>query len=192
MNKKYKFLSLLFFFIHAHATGGYDNGSPVGKGKLQLDFTLNPINIIPYGQSYMTWNYGLSDNWAFHGYVSNESKKNVNQLYYGFKYTFFQNKSWDFSTAFGLRNRESEVYLYLPQLLYTYKLSKGYDIGGSVVSVYNKTKTKNLGVTYDIAFRIPFKLNFLKDYVESTKLAIGAFRNASGRLYPTYSIDFKF
>ena len=186
------FLFLLFFSTLIHATGGYDNGSPVGKGKVELDFTLNPANVVPYGQSYMTWNYGLSDKISFHGYVSNESKKNINQIYYGLKYTFFQNSSWDFSTAIGLRNRASETYIYLPQLLYTYKLSKGYDIGGSIVYVYNKTASKSLGTTYDFAIRIPFELDFLKEYVESTKLALGAFRNASGNLYPTYSIDFKF
>lgn len=108
-----KLYILLFFLSNSiYATGGYDNGSPVGEGKLQLDFTLNPGDVIDYGQSYITWNYGLTDTLAFHGYGSHEAS--------------------------------------------------------------------------------PFKLSFLQPYVESTKLALGAFRNASGRTYPTYSIDVKF
>jgi len=188
MKKLLLFCSLTYFL---HATGGYDNGSPVGDGKLQLDFTLNPGDVVEYGQSYMTWNYGLSDSLAFHGYGSHEAK-GVNQIYYGLKYTFFQNDSWDLSTATGFRHRLEETHIYLPQLLYTYKLFDGYDIGGSIVNVYDLYDKENLGTTFDIAFRIPFKLSFLEPYVESTKFAFGAFKNASGRTYPTYSIDFKF
>ena len=185
---------LLIFSLNSllFATGGYDNGSAVGKGNLQLDFTLNPADIVPYGQSYITWNYGLSDSIAFHGYASHEAN-GVNQIYYGIKYTFFENDSWDLSTAAGIRQHElSGAYLYLPQLLYTYKLPKGYDIGGSIVSVYHLRSSSFYGITSDIAFRIPIKLPWLKEHVESTKLAIGAFRNATGKLYPTYSIDIKF
>lgn len=183
---------LLFLLSNSiYATGGYDNGSPVGEGKLQLDFTLNPGDVIDYGQSYITWNYGLTDTLAFHGYGSHEAS-GTNQIYYGLKYTFFQNDSWDLSTALGFRNREGETHVYAPQLLYTYKFPNNYDIGGSILNVYDITDSENLGVTYDIALRIPFKFSFLQPYVESTKLALGAFRNASGRAYPTYSIDVKF
>ncbi len=183
---------LLFILVGSlYATGGYDNGSAVGKGKLQLDFTLNPSDAIDYGQSYITWNYGVSNTLSFHGYVSHEAQ-GTNQIYYGLKYTFFQNNSWDLSTAFGFRNREDETHSYLPQLLYTYKLPNEYDIGGSILDVYDITNKKNLGVTYDIALRIPFRLSFLQPYIESTKLALGAFRNSSGKTYPTYSIDVKF
>jgi hypothetical protein len=189
MKKFYILLLVLSKFLNA--TGGYDNGSPVGKGNLQLDFTLNPGDVVEYGQSYITWNYGISDTIAFHGYASHEAI-GTNQIYYGIKYTFFQNDSWDLSTAVGFRNREDETHIYAPQLLYTYKLPNDYDIGGSVLDVYNITNSINLGVTYDIALRIPFTLSFLQSYVESTKLALGAFRNASGKTYPTYSVDIKF
>ncbi|CAA6802492.1 MAG: Unknown protein [uncultured Sulfurovum sp.] len=189
-----KKIYILFFWLFTnliHATGGYDNGSAVGKGNLQLDFTWNPGDVIDYGQSYITWNYGLTDTLAFHGYGSHEAK-GTNQIYYGLKYTFLQNDSWDLSTAIGFRNREGETHIYAPQLLYTYKLPNDYDIGGSILDVYDITDSENLGVTFDIAFRIPFKLSFLQNHVESTKLALGAFRNASGKTYPTYSIDVKF
>ena len=187
-----KFFILLFILSNLiKATGGYDNGSPVGKGKLQLDFTLNPGDIVEYGQSYITWNYGLTDSLDFHGYGSHEAK-GTNQIYYGLKYTLFQSDTLDLSTALGFREREGERHIYAPQLLYTYKLPNEYDIGGSILDVYNITESKNLGVTYDIALRIPFKLSFLQPYIESSKLALGAFRNASGKIYPTYSIDIKF
>jgi hypothetical protein len=175
-----------------NATGGYDNGSAVGEGNLQLDFTLNPGNIIEYGQSYITWNYGITDTLAFHGYGSHEARDGTNQIYYGLKYTFFQNDSWDLSTALGFKHRKSETHIYAPQLLYTYKLPNDYDIGGSILDVYDLTDSENLGVTYDIALRIPFTLSFLQPYVAGTKLVLGAFRNASGKMYPTYSIDIKF
>ena len=188
-----KWYALLFFLLTSftQATGGYDNGSAVGKANLQLDFTLNPGNVVEYGQSYITWNYGLTNTFAFHGYGSHEAK-GTNQIYYGLKYTFLQNESWDLSTALGFRHREGEIHIYAPQLLYTYKLANDYDIGGSILDVYDITDAENLGVTFDIALRIPFKLSFLQEYVESTKLALGAFRNASGKTYPTYSIDVKF
>jgi hypothetical protein len=189
MKKRY---ALVFILSNlTYATGGYDNGSPVGEGNLQLDFTLNPGDIVNYGQSYITWNYGLTDKIAFHGYASHEAT-GTNQVYYGLKYTFFQNDSWDLSTALGFRNREGETHIYAPQLLYTYKLPNDYDIGGSILDVYDITDSENLGVTYDIALRIPFTFSFLQPYLESTKLALGAFRNASGKTYPTYSIDVKF
>lgn len=175
-----------------HATGGYDNGSAVGTGKLQLDLTLNPLDVVPYGQSYAVWNYGLSERTAFHGYVSHEAKDGTNQIYYGLKYTFLETSQIDLATAIGLRHREDEAYIYLPQLLYTYKLGSGYDIGGSILYVYNMTESDHLGMTYDAAFRIPFHFSWLDHYVQSSKLAIGVFRNASGRTYPTYSIDLKF
>jgi hypothetical protein len=187
-------MTLLTFSLSSSlfSTGGFDNGSAVGKGNLQLDFTLNPADIVPYGQSYVTWNYGLSETIDFHGYASHEAK-GVNQLYYGIKYTFFQNPLWDIATALGIRQHESSgAYLYLPQLLYTYKLPKGYDIGGSVVSVYHLKESNFYGITSDITFRIPIKLPWVEEHVESTKLAIGVFRNATGGLYPTYSIDVKF
>lgn len=192
MKKFYKIIILSLFLSSANATGGYDNGSPVGEGNLQLDFTLNPGNIVQYGQTYVTWNYGLSNTFSFHGYASHEARNGKNQIYYGLKYTFFQNDSWDFSTALGLRNRESETHIYLPQLLYTYKLPKNYAIGGSMVNVYDISDSENLGVSYDISLSIPFELQWLKKYTKSTKLAIGAFKNAYGKLYPTYSIDIKF
>jgi len=188
-----KFLiNLILLSIYTYATGGYDNGSAVGKNRLELDITLNPLDIVPYGQSYLTWNYGISEKSSIHGYLSHEAKDGSSQIYYGFKYTFLGNSLWDIATAVGLRNRHSNYYLYFPQLLYTYKLAYQYDIGGSVVGVYNIQKSHYRGITYDIALRIPFKLPWISNYIENTKLAIGIFRNASNRIYPTYSIDFKF
>lgn len=174
----------------AFATGGYDNGSPVGKAKLQLDFTLNPANNYEGGQTYLTWNYGFTDVLGSHGYISHESN-GTNQIYSGLKYTFLQSPHLDLSTAIGLRYRDGETHVFSPQLLYTYHLPKDFDIGGSIVNVYDLTDSENLGVSYDVAFRIPFKFSFLRN-IESSKFAIGAFRNVSGQVNPTYSIDIKF
>lgn len=188
----FKIITLfLFLQTQVFSSGGYDNGSAVGEGNLALDFTLNPGDTVENGQSYITWNYGFTDTIGFHGYLSHEAK-GTNQIYYGIKYTFLENNTLDLSTAIGLRHRESETHIYLPQLLYTYKLPKNYDIGGSVVYVYDFTDSTKLGTTLDIALRIPIHLIWLNKYVSSTKLAIGAFRNASGNIYPTYSIDVKF
>jgi hypothetical protein len=191
MKKYYALLLSLVLTNFSHATGGYDNGSAVGEGNLQLDFTWNPFDVVDYGQSYITWNYGFTDTLAFHGYGSHEAA-GTDQIYYGLKYTFLQNESWDLSTAIGFRNREGETHIYAPQLLYTYKLPNDYDIGGSILDVYDISDSENLGVTFDIALRIPFKIPFLQKHVKSTKLAIGAFKNASNKTYPTYSIDVKF
>lgn len=176
---------------HCYATGGYDNGSPAGKGNLQLDLTLNPGSAISYGQTYVTWNYGVTDKFSVHGYASHEAT-GTNQIYNGLKYTFFQNNTWDLSTAAGFRRRKAETHYFFPQFLYTYKLPNDYDIGGSIVNVYDKKNATTLGISYDIALRIPFNFPFLKKHVKNTKLALGAFRSVHGKINPTYSIDFKF
>ena len=43
------------------ASGGYDNGTATGKGKLGLDLTWNPFNYFPDGQSYIVASYGFSE-----------------------------------------------------------------------------------------------------------------------------------
>lgn len=192
MKKNFLFTTLLLLNTFLlHATGGYDNGSAVGKGKLELDLTWNPFDLAPRGQSYMVWNYGLEKHLSLHGYLSHEAT-GTDQVYYGLKYTFLETKKWSLATALGVRHRKDELHTYAPQILYTYNLHNNYDIGGSIVSVYDTTDEEHLGVTYDIAFRIPFHFSWLDNYIKSSKFALGAFRNASGKLYPTYSVDFKF
>lgn len=109
----------------ASAAGGYDQGTPAGKGNLVLDFTINPGNRIEAGQSYVVWGYGLTDRLDFHGYISHEAS-GTNQIYYGLMYNFFSNDWLDLSTAFGFRDRLGVTDIFLPQLLATVKLRKGF------------------------------------------------------------------
>ena len=184
-------LILMFFAPYAHASGGYDNGTPAGKGRLDLDFTLNPGDVIDDGQSYVVWGYGITDKLDFHGYFSHEAS-GTDQLYYGFSYNFLSNDILDLSTAFGLRHREGKTDVIFPQLLYTIKLPNDFDIIGSSVLVYRTDDRKTLGTTFDIALRIPVPKKYTPSYARSVKFAIGAFRGTANRWLPTYSVDFKF
>lgn len=174
------------------ASGGYDNGTPAGKGNLDLDLTWNPFDMFEKGQSYVVWGYGITDKIDFHGYLSHETQKNMNQIYWGFMGNFFQNEWLDLSTAYGVRHREGEKHSYFPQLLYTFKLPSTYEVAGSVVNVYDHSDAENLGVTYDMAVRIPFSFTWLPSMIKESKISLGAFRSTGGTTYPTYSIDLKF
>lgn len=185
-------LSFLFLSPWLMASGGYDNGTPAGKGNLDLDLTWNPLNMFEKGQSYVVWGYGITDKIDFHGYVSNETQTNKNQLYWGFMGNFFQNDWLDLSTAYGIRHREGEIHSYFPQLLYTFKMPSSYQVAGSVVNVYDHSDAENLGVTYDVALRVPLSFTWLPSMITETKFSLGVFRNAGGTTYPTYSVDFKF
>jgi len=184
-------LILLSFSSIAYASGGYDNGTPAGKGHLDLDFTINPANKVDNGQSYVVWGYGITDKLDFHGYLSHEAN-GTDQVYYGLMYNFLSNKKLDLSTAFGLRHRDSKTDLIFPQILYTVKLPRDFDIIGSSVLVYNTDDNTSLGLTFDIAFRIPVPKKFTPSFIRDIKFAIGAFRGTGDKWLPTYSIDFRF
>ncbi len=184
-------LILLSLGSYAYASGGYDNGTPAGKGRLDLDFTLNPGDVIDDGQSYVVWGYGVTDKLDFQGYFSHEAG-GTDQLYYGFSYNFLSNDILDLSTAFGLRHREGKTDAIFPQILYTVKLPNDFDIIGSSVLVYRTDDRKNLGTTFDIALRIPVPNKYTPAFAKSVKFAIGAFRGTANRWLPTYSLDFKF
>ena len=195
------------FLIQVHlaiASGGYDNGTPAGKGDLDIELTLNPGGYIEYGQSYIVWGYGLTDRIDFHGYASHAN--DFNQLYTGILYNFIGNKYIDLSTAMGVRFIKGTIDAFFPQLLYTIKLPRNFDIIGSVVHLfYTEEKFKQndsfridsrdykAGLTFDIALRIPIPIKKIQpDFVKGVKFAIGAFRGVTGNLYPTYSVDFRF
>jgi hypothetical protein len=176
----------------ALASGGYDHGTPAGRGNLDLDFTLNPGNAFDDGQSYIVWGYGLTEKLDFHGYVSHEAD-GTNQAYMGLMYNFYSNDWLDLSTAIGFRQREDITDIFLPQLLYTVKLPNEFDIIGSAVSVYNLTDNDNRGVALDIGLRIPIPEVLTPRIAKDAKLTVGAFRRAGGgRWLPTYSVDMRF
>jgi len=192
MNYKIAILLITSIFPNiACASGGYDNGTPAGEGKLDIEITLNPGDIVDKGQSYIVWGYGLTNTLDFHGYVSHEAGGS-DQIYYGLMYNCYSNATLDLSTAIGARHRQKLINLYAPQLLYTIRLFQDYDVIGSMVNVYDTDQNLNRGITYDIAFRIPFKESLTPSFIKDAKLAIGAFRGLSGNIYPTYSIDLRF
>jgi len=199
-------LTQLFFASHVFASGGYDNGTAAGKGKLDLDLTINPGDLSnewpeslnEKGQSYLVWGYGLDDQFDFHGYVSHGAD-GADQIYYGIKYNFFSSDALDLSTASGLRNIRSRTDLVFPQLLYTIKLPGDFDIIGSFTKIYNLTNRENIGVSKDIAFRLPLPERFIPSLFRDVKLAVGLFKStgnnwkpSSDNWYPTYSIDCRF
>lgn len=173
------------------ASGGYDHGTPAGKGKLDIDLTINPGNKIEQGQTYVVWGYGLTDLLDFHGYVSHEAN-GTDQIYVGLMYNFYSNARIDLSTAIGARSRKGELDYFFPQLLYTVKLDKGFEVMGSVVRVHNPDLKSNRGVTYDLGLRIPVPENLLPTSLGDVKFTIGAFRGLAKQWNPTYSVDFKF
>jgi len=192
MNYKIAILLITSIFPNiACASGGYDNGTPAGEGKLDIEITLNPGDVVDKGQSYIVWGYGLTNTLDFHGYISHEAGGS-DQIYYGLMYNFYSNATLDLSTAIGARHRQKLINLYAPQLLYTIRLFQDYDVIGSMVNVYDTDQNLNRGITYDIAFRIPFKESLTPSFIKDAKLAIGAFRGLSGNIYPTYSIDLRF
>lgn len=174
------------------ASGGYDHGTPAGRGNLDLEFTLNPANAFEDGQTYVVWGYGLTEKLDFHGYVSHEAD-GTNQAYLGLMYNFYSNDWLDLSTAIGFRQRKSVTDIFLPQLLYTVKLPNEFDIIGSVVNVYNMTDNYNRGVALDVGLRLPIPPALTPRIAKDAKLTIGVFRRAGGKRWlPTYSIDMRF
>ena len=76
MMDMYKLFIFLFiinipFSNSTLASGAFDHGTSTGKGKLQLDLTLNPFNYFKYGQNYIVANYGITDKFDLHSYYAN-------------------------------------------------------------------------------------------------------------------------
>jgi hypothetical protein len=201
-----KFISIALLLLTplAYATGGYDNGTPAGRGNVDIDVTINPGDLYnggprrlyDKGQSYLVWGYGITDRLDFHGYVSHEAM-GVNQIYYGLMYNFFSNDSLDLSSAFGARHRLERVDAIFPQLLYTFKLPENYEIAGSLTNVYNTDVRKNIGNSFDVALRIPVQKGRNSSAFKNVKISIGLFKSTSNQWnpiswYPTYSVDMKF
>ena len=89
------------------ASGGYDNGTATGKGRLGLDLTWNPFNYFPEGQSYIVASYGFSEKFDIHGYYSIPASGSDN-YYLGLFYQFHKNKYLDLATAIGIINYIAE------------------------------------------------------------------------------------
>ena len=181
------------------ASGGYDNGTASGKGKVGLDLTWNPLDYFPEGQSYVVLSYGFTDKFDFHSYYSHPFKGPDN-YYLGLFYQFYKNKYMDLATAVGIRRYRSKFHrhLFAPQLLYTLYVFKGLRLGGSLVALRDIDKNNELiGTTVDIALIIPLiKSGLINGKVNSVDFCVGAFKPVlwapdHGEWYPTYSFDLK-
>ena len=193
-------LSFYFCTTFVNASGGYDNGTATGKGKLGLDLTWNPFNYFPEGQSYIVASYGFSEKFDIHGYYSIPASGSDN-YYLGLFYQFHKNKYMDLATAVGVRQYrpKSHRHLFAPQLLYTLYVFKSLRIGGSLVSLRNIDQyNKPLGTTVEVALILPlFKSNLENSKVDNIDFCIGAFKPVLWKpnqqdWHSTYSIDIKF
>jgi len=178
------------------AGSGYDHGTAAGKGNLDISLTWNPLDYFENGQSYVVLGYGITDKIDIHGYYSSPVNNNDN-YYAGLFYQFYESNRIDLATAIGLRKyiNDDKQHIFVPQLLYTVKLGKGYEIGGSFVGLVEKEDY--LGTVIDAAIYIPIIKQRENTLIKEVKLGVGIFRPILwtpdlGDWHPTYSIDIKF
>ena len=189
--KKIIFLSFTCVF----ASGGFDNGTAIRKGIFQLDLTWNPFDKINYGQSYAVLAYGFTDNLNFHGYLSKHAP-DYYTWYSGLLYQFYRNNNLDLSTAFGIRKRIDKNWtdIFLPQILYTIRISDKTSVGGSIVNVSRGKIDNSLGTSLDIG--VTYKLPINTKFTQSISITIGGFHPATWEpksyFLPTYSFDILF
>ena len=193
-------ISLIFLFLNNNllASGGFDNGTPTGKGKLGLDITINPFNFFKQGQSYIVLSYGITNKINIHGYYSIPAD-GYDNYYFGLFNQFLKVKNISLATAIGVRQykKSHDSHLFFPQLLYTFNIYKDIKVGGSIVTVRNyKNHFNSLGTTRDISIILPIiKSKESKKLIESTNFCIGFFKPIlwkpkNSSWHPTYSIDF--
>ena len=180
------------------ASGAYDKGTSTGKGRFELSITINPLNIVPYGQNYGVLSYGINDKYDLVTYFSSHQNGTKSQ-YLGIFYQFLNHDKIDLATAFGLRYTNKEwLDVFCPQLLYNYKLPYDFSIGGSLVKVIEIDSKTDRGNAIDITFYSPVKtLKKINKNIEEAYIGVGLFKNTGidinkDELYLHYSIDFIF
>ena len=178
------------------AGSGYDHGTAAGKGNLDISLTWNPLDYFENGQSYVVLGYGITDKIDIHGYYSRPVNNNDN-YYAGLFYQFYESNRIDLATAVGLRKyiNDDKQHIFIPQLLYTVKLDREFEIGGSFVGLVEKEDY--LGTAIDAAIYIPIIKQRENTLIKEVKLGVGIFRPILwtpdlGDWHPTYSIDIKF
>ena len=203
-------ITFIFFFVDIpHGSGAFDHGTATGQGKLEVDITWNPFDIIEDGQSYLMINYGILDKVDIHAYYADHDnyKNGIKSYYFGLFYQFSDESYLDLATAIGVRKMQdkSKYDLFFPQILYNIKMKNDYSIGGSIVKVIENSSTflsnnlSNNWFTLDISLFIPIT-PFLPKFksIEKIKLGIGLFNRGIGnkltesKFLPAYSIDFLF
>ena len=76
------FILLIVILNKINASGAYDKGTSAGKGNWEVNLTINPFNLISYGQNYGIISYGLSDKIDIVSYYA-EHKTGLKSLYFG-------------------------------------------------------------------------------------------------------------
>ena len=177
------------------AGSGYDHGTAAGKGNLDISLTWNPLDYFENGQSYVVLGYGITDKIDIHGYYSRPVNNNDN-YYAGLFYQFYESNRIDLATAVGLRKyiNDDKQHIFIPQLLYTVKLDREFEIGGSFVGLVEKEDY--LGTAIDAAIYIPIIKQRENTLIKEVKLGVGIFRPILwtpdlGDWHPTYSLDIK-
>ena len=116
------FYSLIVSSNMVYASGAYDKGTAAGKGNFELNLTINPFNLVSYGQNYGVLSYGIHDRVDLVSYYSIH-KNRVQSYYIGGFYQFIKNKKIDLGTAVGFRKTTNKaIDLFFPQLLYTFTI----------------------------------------------------------------------
>jgi hypothetical protein len=186
-------LLLLFLPIVLMASGGYDHGTSAGKGNWDISLTWNPFNYFKQGQSYVVLGYGLTKRLDIHGYYS-ATHNGGNNYYGGLSYQFLNTRFLDLSTAVGIRayTHNDDLHLFMPQLLYTLRLSEKLSVGGSFVDI----RYQNLDTRKGIAEDVFLMVNIYENNKFKIDITAGGFNPVlwepkSGDWYPTYSIDIK-
>ena len=193
------FYSLIVSSNVVYASGAYDKGTAAGKGNLEISLTINPFNLISYGQNYGVISYGIYDRVDIVSYYSIHNN-GTQSYYYGGFYQFIKNMDFDLATAVGIRKTiGNENDLFFPQLLYNIKLANNYTIGGSYVHVLDiEEKLKNKGSTIDVTFYTPLTtLKKISPKIIEAYIGFGVFKNSSmdigqDKLYLQYSLDMIF
>ena len=187
-------ITLLSTFLFASESGGYDHASSAGKGNWDISITWNPFNYFEQGQSYVVLGYGLTKRLDIHGYYSIMPSSSDN-YYGGLSYQFLNTPLLDLSTAVGMRayTDNSNLHWFIPQLLYTVKLSERIYVGGSFVDIRSQKLETSKGIASDVFLMIKIYEN------DKYKIDISAggfnpvlWKPENGEWFPTYSVDIKF
>ena len=198
--------ALILFLVIFHVvfcSGAYDKGTAAGKGILEISITVNPFNLISYGQNYVVFSYGITSKTDLVGYYTRHIN-GTKSMYSGVFYQFLNIKYLDLGTACGIRYIFKDIAhydLFFPQILYNFKLQKDYTIGGSIVKVNIIENNRDFiykGFSLDLTFFTPITyIKKISSNITEAYFGFGIFKNSTATLainqiYLHYSLDVKF
>jgi len=193
------FYSLIVSSNMVYASGAFDKGTAAGKGNFELNITINPFDLVSYGQNYGVLSYGIHDRVDIVSYYSMH-KNGTQSYYFGGFYQFLKNNNLDLGTGAGIRKTIGNGNdLFFPQLLYNIKLPNNFTIGGSYVQVLDiEEKFKNKGYAIDVTFYTPLTIiKKISPKIIEAFIGFGVFKNTNmdigqDKLYLQYSLDMIF